>query len=191
MKSARTHAAIADVSHADKLPVSHSSAQQDSGHHRNHVAEVRNWTNKTFLHVTEVNVEIFAAGWAPGFRHVLRKDFARADTFDQHGAEIPDQWREKVLRLQCVCGSHSRRFLAQGTKHSADDLCLQVEIHQTLFHETCELQVTIEFEMLLGLECGFSRTTQRLAFDNLTRRVPGANAHLKTRMWRTPAMTLI
>src|SRR5690349_8435866 len=178
MKSARAHTAVADVSHGDKFLISHSAAEQNSGHHGNHVAQMGDWTNKSFLHVAEVNVEVFAAGWSPRLRHVLRKDISRANALNEHGAEISNQWRDEVLRLQRVCGSNSRSFLAEGPKHTTNNLCLAVEIYETLFHQPSELQITIEFEMLLGFEPRFSRTTQRFAVDSFARRMLGADAHL-------------
>ena len=51
------------------------------GHHRNHVAQVRNRSDETFVHVAEMHVQIFSARRSPGFGHVLRKDFARPNAF--------------------------------------------------------------------------------------------------------------
>src|SRR6185369_1396283 len=99
------------------------ATEQDSRHHGNHVAQMGDWTNKALLHVAEMNVEISAARRSPGFRHVLRKNISRANSFDEHGAEITDQRRDEVLWLQCVCSSNGRRFLTERTKHTTNDLC--------------------------------------------------------------------
>src|ERR1044072_5358979 len=138
---------------------------------------MRDWTNKTFLHVAEVNVEIAAAGWSPRFGHVLCKDVARADSFNEYSAEVSDQWRYEVVRLESVGSPHRRRFLPKRTKYPTNNLCLPVEIHETLFHEASELQITIEFEMLLGFERGFSHTAQRLSFDKLAWSMFRADSH--------------
>src|SRR5689334_14218199 len=86
VKCAGTHATIADVGHGYELLLLHATAEQDAGHHRNHVAQMRDRANEALLHVTEVDVEISAAGWSPRFCHVLREDVARANAFDEHRA---------------------------------------------------------------------------------------------------------
>ena len=88
VKRARAHAAIANVGNGNCLLLLHAGGEQHARHHRNHVAQMRDGANETFLHIAEMYIQIAAAGWAPGFRHVLRKDFAWANSFHQHRAEI-------------------------------------------------------------------------------------------------------
>src|SRR5258705_4665287 len=136
-------------------------------------------SNESFLHVAEVDVEISTAGRSPRLSHVLRKDLARTNSFDENSTKIANQGRQKILRLQCECTADCGRFLAQRAEDSADNFCLPVEVYQTLFHKPGQLQVTIKLEKLLGLESGFSRTTERLAIAEFTWSIFGANAHLK------------
>ena len=89
MKSPGAHPAVANVSDRDNRLFLHSRAEQHAGHHRNHVAEMRNRTDKSFLHIAEVNIEIASTRRSPGFRHVLREDFARPNAFNQ--APRPDR----------------------------------------------------------------------------------------------------
>src|SRR6185312_7337305 len=153
--------------HGDKLLFLQPSAEQDTGHHRNHVAEMRNRTDEALFHVAEVDIQIFSTRWAAGFRHVLRKDFARADAFYENGAEIANQRRDEILRLQCVSAADGSCFLAQRAKNTADDFRLSIEIHEPLFDEAREFQVAIEFELLLGFERRFGRATERLSVNRL------------------------
>src|SRR6266576_4767563 len=95
IKRARARAAITDISESDNVFLLHARAQKDSRHHRNHVAEMRDWANEPFVHVTEVHVEIFSARWSPGFRHILGKDFARANSFDEYSAQIANDRRDE------------------------------------------------------------------------------------------------
>src|SRR5689334_9269136 len=104
---------------------------------------MRDWTNEALLHVAEVNVEVSAAGWSPRFCHVLREDLTRANAFYEHGAEVSNQRGDEVMRLERVSSADCRRFLVQRTKHAADDFRLAIKVHETLFDETREFQVTI------------------------------------------------
>src|SRR5690242_1634462 len=121
MERAGAHATVADVSDSDELLVLHSPAQQHSGHDRDHVAQVRDWTNETLLQVAKVNVEIFAAGGSPRLRHVLREDLARSNALDQNRAEVSDQRRDEVLLLKGVSSADRSCFLAQRAKHATHD----------------------------------------------------------------------
>ena len=60
IKCASARAAISDVGQADDVLLLHAGAEQNSSHHRNHVAQMRNWADESSVHITEVNVEIFA-----------------------------------------------------------------------------------------------------------------------------------
>src|SRR5687767_712490 len=139
MKRARAHAAVADVRDADELLFLEPTAEEDAGHDGNHVAEMRNRTDETLVHVAEMDIQIFAARWTISFRHVLRKDIPRPNTLNEDGAEIANQGREEILWLQSISAANCRRLLAQRAKHSADDFRLPVEIHEPFFDETYEL----------------------------------------------------
>src|SRR5215212_1398821 len=128
-----------------------------------------------------MDVEISSTGGSPRLSHVLRKDVARTDTFDEHSAEVSYQRRNEVLGLKGVRTTDRGRLLAQRAKHTADDFGLAIEVYQTLFNQTRELQITIKLEVLLGLEGSLSQTAQWLAVDCLARCVFGTDSHLKTR----------
>src|ERR1043165_3613384 len=113
VKRAGAHTAVADGSDGDKLLLLHARAQQNARHDGNHVAKVRDWTNKSFLHVAEVDIEIFSAGRSPRLRHVLREDVARSNSFYQYSAEVSDQRSDKILRLERIGAAESRGFLAE------------------------------------------------------------------------------
>src|SRR6185295_2030216 len=189
VKRASAHAAVADVGQGHKLLLLHARAEQDTGHDRNHISQMRDWANKALFHVAEMDVEIFAARWSPRFCHVLREDFARANAFNKHGAKISDQRGDEVLGLKRVCSANCRRFLAQRAKHTADNLRLAIEIYEALFDETREFQVAIELEMLLEFERRLGRATQGLIVDGLARRVLRADTHLETWTHGAPAST--
>src|SRR5215204_5616329 len=129
MKGAGAHPAIADVGNRDDLFLLHSTANENSGHHRYHVAEMRDWSNKTLLHIAKMNVEIPTAGRPPGLCHVLGKNITRSYSFYEHCAEIANQWRNEVTRLQRVRGTDRCRFLAQRTKATTDNLCLAIKVY--------------------------------------------------------------
>src|SRR5258707_212625 len=95
-------AAVADVSEPNNVFLLQASAQENSRHHRNHVAEMRDGPEKTFVQITKVNVEIFAAGRSPGLRHVLRKNLAGTNAFDEHRAEIANDRSDEVFRTKRV-----------------------------------------------------------------------------------------
>src|SRR4051812_27628449 len=84
VERARAHATVTDVSDGHEVFLLHPPSQQDSRHHRDHIAQMRDWTDKPFLNIAEVDVEILAAGWSPRLRHVLRKDLARSNAFNQY-----------------------------------------------------------------------------------------------------------
>src|SRR5215208_977899 len=128
-----------------------------------------------------MDIEVSSAGRPPRLSHVLRKDVARADPFDEHSAEISDQGRDEVLGLKSVRTADGGRLLAQRAKHTADDFGLAIEVYQTLFYQAREFQITIKLEVLLGLEGSLSRTAQWLTVDCPARCVFGADSHLKTR----------
>ena len=115
---------------------------------------MRDRPNKTFAHVAEVDVQVFAAGRPPGLRHVLRKDFARANSFHKAGAEIANYRRDEIVRPQRVSRADRRRFLTQRTIDTTDHFGLTIEIDDPLFHQTRKLQVAIQLEQLLGREGG-------------------------------------
>src|ERR1043165_6719382 len=178
MKRARTHAAITDVSNGDEVLLLKTSAEQNARHHRNHVAEMRDWTNEALRQIAKVNIEISAARWSPRLGHVLRKDLTWLDALDEHRAEIANQRRDEVLRFERVGGADRGRFLAQRTKYAADDLRLPVKIDQPFFDESREFQVAINFEQLIGLERRFARTRQRFGIG-FRRTVLSIDSHLK------------
>ena len=102
IERSRAGAAVADVSQADGIFLLHARAQKDSRHHRNHVPEMGNWADEPTVQITEMNVEIFSAGRTPGFGHVLGKDFARGNPFDETRAEIANDRRDEIVRTQRV-----------------------------------------------------------------------------------------
>src|SRR5215208_3432699 len=134
-----------------------------------------------------MDIEVSSAGRPPRLSHVLRKDVARTDTFDEHSAEISYQGRDEVLGLKGVRTTDRSRLLAQRAKHTADNFGLAIEVYQTLFNQARELQITIKLEVLLGFDGSLSRTAQWLAVDCLARCVFGADSHLKTRTLWSPA----
>ena len=112
VKCAGAGAAIANISEADNLFLLQARAQKDARHHRNHVTQMRNWPEETFVEITEVHVQIFATGRTPGFGHVLSEDFARANPFHKTGAEIANDWRDEIIRSQRISRANGRCFLA-------------------------------------------------------------------------------
>src|SRR4029434_3871769 len=40
----------------DEVFLLHPRAEQDAGHHRNHIAQMRDWTDETLLHIAQVDV---------------------------------------------------------------------------------------------------------------------------------------
>src|ERR1043165_9763854 len=133
MKRASAHTAITDLSEGDEVLLRETSAEQNARHHRNDVAEMRDWTNEALRQIAKVNIEISAARWSPRLGHVLREDLTWLDTLDEHRAEIADQRRDEVLRFERVRGADRGRFLAQRTKYAADDFRLPVKIDQAFF----------------------------------------------------------
>src|SRR5262249_53105771 len=112
IKGARAGAAVTDVSEADNVLLLQAGAEQDAGHDRNHVAQMRNRANESLRHVTEMNVEVFSAGWPPGFGHVLGEDFARPNSFDETRPQIANDWRYEIVWAQRVGRSHGGSLLA-------------------------------------------------------------------------------
>src|SRR2546429_6259282 len=113
IEGAGARAAITDVSKSDDVFLLHARAQKYSSHHRNHVAEMRNWADEASVHIAEMHVEIFSTRWAPGLRHVLGKDFARPNSFNEHSAEIANDRRDEIIRPQSISRSDGGGFLAQ------------------------------------------------------------------------------
>src|SRR6267143_6183157 len=110
MKSARAHAAVANISNRHNAFFLHTSSEQYSCHYGNHVTQVGDRTDKTSLPVTKVNVEIFTARGSPRLRHILRKDIARTDSLDKNRTEVTNQRRQKIVLLERV-GTADRRGL--------------------------------------------------------------------------------
>src|SRR3954470_20478744 len=111
---------------------------------------MRDWPDETSGHVAEVDVEVAPATWPPGLRHVLREDLARADAFDEHRAEVADQRRDEILRLQSVGGAHGGRLLPERAEDAADDFRLPIEIDQAFFDQSRQFQITVQLKHLLG-----------------------------------------
>jgi hypothetical protein len=99
VKRTGTHASVADISNGDRALFLHASGQQDAIHYRNHVPEMGDWANETFVHVAKVNIKVASAGRPPGLRHILGKDVARFDPLHQHGAKIANQRGDEILLL--------------------------------------------------------------------------------------------
>src|ERR1051326_796443 len=135
MKRARAHTAITDVSNGDEVLLLETSAEQNARHHRNHVAEMRDWTNEALREIAKVNVEISATRWTPRLRHVLREDLTWLDALDEHRAEIANQRRDEVLRFERVRGADRGRFLAQRTKYAPNNFLLPARIDKPFFAE--------------------------------------------------------
>src|SRR6266542_1848193 len=126
MKRAGTHAAVTYVSNCDNGFLLHACGEQHASHHGNHVAEMRNRTNEAFRHVAEMNIQIASARWSPGFRHILRKDLARANSLYQHRPKIANQGGNKILWPQRVGAADGSCLLAQRTADAADNLGLAI-----------------------------------------------------------------
>src|ERR1044071_2986233 len=56
VKRARTHSTIANVRQSHDVLLLHSRTKKNPGHNRDHVAEMRDWTNEAFLHIAEMDV---------------------------------------------------------------------------------------------------------------------------------------
>ncbi len=106
-------AAIADIGEPDNVFLLQAGAQEDTRHHRDHIAEMRDRAEETLLEVTKVNIEIFSARRSPRFGHVLRQNLARTNTFDEHCAEIANDWGDEIIRTQRVSRTNCRRFLTE------------------------------------------------------------------------------
>src|ERR1700682_2435572 len=145
---------------------------------------MRDGTNETLLHITEMNVQITAPRWSPGFGHVLRKDLARLDSTDEHRTQIANDRRQEILRLQRVSRAHRGSFLAQRAKHAADNFRLAIEIDQALFEQPRQLQVAIKLEHLFRLQRRFRCAGERLSLSSAARRILGKDPNLASR--RTP-----
>src|ERR1043165_3632092 len=96
---------------------------------------MRDGPEETFLHVAKVDIQIFPARRAPGFGHVLRKDLARADTFDEDRPEIANDRRDEIVRTERISRAHGSGFLAERTENAADNFRLAIEIDDALFDQ--------------------------------------------------------
>src|SRR5678815_2409473 len=99
VKGSSAHSTITYVRNGDCILVLHPGGKQYSGHHRNHVAEMRDWTNKALVHVTKVNIEVSSTGRSPRLRHILGKNLAGLYPFYKDRTQISDQWCDEVARL--------------------------------------------------------------------------------------------
>ena len=172
-------AAVADVSQSNEVLLLHAGAEQNSGHHGNHIAEMRNRSDESFVQVAEVNVKIFATGWTPRFGHVLRQDFTWTNAFHEASAQIANDRRDEIISSQSVSRTNRRCFLPQRSIDAADDLRLSIEIDDAFFDQSRHFQITIKLEHLLVCERGVFDAGTRLAIRGLARRVLRADAYLK------------
>src|ERR1051326_3394380 len=148
VECAGTRTSITYVSQAHDISLLHPRAQQYSRHHGNHVAEMRNRTNESFIHIAEVHIQIFAARWAPCFGHVLRKDFTWTYPLDEAGPKIANNRSDEIVRPQRVSRTNRGSFLAQRSVNASHYFCLAIEIDYALFHQARQFQITVELEHL-------------------------------------------
>ena len=134
---------------------------------------------KPLVHVTEMDVEILSAGRSPGFSHVLRKNFARPNSFDEDRSQIANDRRDEIIRSKSVGRADCSRFLAQRTIDTADNFRLPVEIDDAFFDQSRQLQIAIQLEHLIGRERSVFDTRARPGPRQFSRRILGADAHLK------------
>src|SRR6266550_2909298 len=113
MKSACAHTAVANISNRYDALFLHPSGEKYACHYGNHVAKVGDGTDKAFLPVTKVNIEIFTARRSPRLRHILRKDVARTNSLDENGTQVTNQRRQKIVLLERVGAADRGGFLAQ------------------------------------------------------------------------------
>src|SRR4030095_10025816 len=99
MKGSRADTTFTDISNCNYRLSFHASPEQHTRHYRNHVAEVRYWTNEALFHIAEMYIEISAARRSSRLRHVLSKNISRSNPFYQHSAEVADQWCNEIPRL--------------------------------------------------------------------------------------------
>src|SRR3712207_7098568 len=70
---------------------------------RRHTRYWRDWSSDVcssdlLFQIAEVNVEVAPARRPPGFSHVLRENLSRANAFDEHRAQVPNQRADEILR---------------------------------------------------------------------------------------------
>src|SRR5437879_2509426 len=154
IKCSGARAAVADVSQSDDVLLLHASAEKNSRHHRNHVAEMRNRTDESFVQITEVDVEIFATRRPPRFGHVLSKNLTRANAFYEASAQIANDRRDEIIRTQRISRTNRRRFLPQRSIDTPDDLRLSIKIDNALLDQSRQYQIAIKLKHLLMRERG-------------------------------------
>src|SRR6185503_4465868 len=144
MKRSSAHTAVAYVSNAHNRRLLQARSQKHAGHDRNHVAEMRDGTNEALFHIAKVDIEIATAGRSPGFGHVLRENFARSNSFHEYCAEIANQRRDEVVRLERISGAHGSSFLAERAKNASHHFRLPIEVDEPFLNQACQLQITIK-----------------------------------------------
>src|SRR5581483_7453250 len=126
------------VTHVDQphaILSAHLERQRDTGHDRNHVAQLRDLADKTADEIPIMDVELAATRGRVALSHVLANDLQRLSALHQHGTQVTNQWREDItlLSIERVSAPHGVRFLTERPKEAADDFGLTIQIHQSLF----------------------------------------------------------
>jgi hypothetical protein len=151
VKSSRRSGAVADVNHSHPRLFSHLERERHAGHHRDHVAEVRDLADESADEIAVMDVELASARGRVTLCHVLLDDLVRLRALNQHRAEVPDQRGEDVAfgAVEGVRAADGVRLLAEGAEQSADDLCLAVEIDETLLEGARQSHIVVELEAVL------------------------------------------
>ena len=154
MKCAGRSRAIANVDEPDAILFSHLEGKGDTGHHRHHVAEVRDLPDESSHQVAVVDVELATARGRVALRHVLLDDLGWLRALDQHRSEVADERRQHVsLRsIERIGAADSVSLLTERAEQAADYFRLAIQVDQPLFERAGESHVVVELQPLRSRE---------------------------------------
>src|SRR3569623_2383317 len=126
--------AIAHVHEAAALFAAHLEGKRCAGHHRHHVAQLRDLADEAAHGVAEMDVQLASARGRVAFRHVLANDLERLRALDQHRAKVAYERAQDVAgaAIECERAAAGSRLLPQRAKEAADNLRMPVEMHEPL-----------------------------------------------------------
>src|SRR4051812_44521854 len=104
---------------------------------------MRYLTDESADQIAVVNIQLASACGRITLRHVLLDDLIRSCALHEHRAKVADQRRKNVsfLPVERICAADCVCFLSERPEQSTDDLCLPVEIDESLLERSSQPHV--------------------------------------------------
>ena len=151
VKNACGAAAITNPGHGHNFLAEITPGHGNASHDRDEIAKHRDGRDDVqSFEIPEMASAVFALGGRSEFSHMLSKNVARRNTFDEERADIANHGRHPVLLFECVSAANGDGFLTEAGVEAADNFVLAEEAGHGVFDLAIEAHVVVEVEILLA-----------------------------------------